>query len=272
MVVSPGRTEPIEKYFEVIGRLAERGFAVLVHDWRGQGLSYRSLKDRMLGHAEGYEAFLTDYGALLDTFCARLPQPWIALGHSMGGCLTLLALAKGEDRFSSAILSAPMLGIRTGGVPVPAAKILATLLRVAGQGGGAVFGPSEATPTPFEANVLTHDRRRYERNLALVASAPDLALGLPTWGWLHFAFAATRELQSGPGVPQIRAPVTVVAAGEDALVDNIALRAVTARLPRGRLVEIPGARHEILQETDEVQAPFWRAFDEIADAATPTAA
>ncbi|MGH7019100.1 MAG: alpha/beta hydrolase, partial [Brevundimonas sp.] len=37
VVLSPGRTEPIEKYFEVIGNFLARGFCVLAHDWRGQG-------------------------------------------------------------------------------------------------------------------------------------------------------------------------------------------------------------------------------------------
>ncbi len=198
VVLSPGRTEPIEKNFETAQRLADGGFAVLVHDWRGQGLSQRALSDRLLGHAEGYEPFLCDYEALLDTFGGDLPWPWIALGHSMGGALTLLALAKGEGRFAGAVLSAPMMGVLTGQVPRPVARGLASLLTSIGRGGRPVFGPPGA-PAPFEANVLTHDPVRYARNLALVAQAPDLALGLPTWGWLAFAFAAARELERGPG-------------------------------------------------------------------------
>jgi lysophospholipase len=44
VVVSPGRSEPIEKYFEVVQDLLDRGFVVLVHDWRGQGLSHRACR------------------------------------------------------------------------------------------------------------------------------------------------------------------------------------------------------------------------------------
>ncbi len=97
VVVRPGRSEPIEKYFEVVQDLLDRGFVVLVHDWRGQGLSHRALPDRLKGHAAGFQEFLGDYQALLVAFEARLPKPWIALGHSMGGCLTMLALATGEE-------------------------------------------------------------------------------------------------------------------------------------------------------------------------------
>ena len=55
VVLSPGRTEPIEKYFELIGNFLARGWCVLAHDWRGQGLSARLLPDRLKGHARAVE-------------------------------------------------------------------------------------------------------------------------------------------------------------------------------------------------------------------------
>src|SRR5579862_3798231 len=58
VVLSPGRTEPIEKYFETIGELQARGWTVLAHDWRGQGLSQRPLTDRLKGHARGFALYL----------------------------------------------------------------------------------------------------------------------------------------------------------------------------------------------------------------------
>jgi lysophospholipase len=98
VVLSTGRTEPIEKYFEVVEELQARGFMVLVQEWRGQGLSGRELDDRLYGHAHGFAPYLEDFHALLTAFEDRLPKPWIAVGHSMGGCLTLLALARAESR------------------------------------------------------------------------------------------------------------------------------------------------------------------------------
>src|SRR5258706_21232 len=52
IVLSGGRTEPIEKYYEVIGELLGRGFAVLAHDWRGQGLAHRRLAEAGAGFAD----------------------------------------------------------------------------------------------------------------------------------------------------------------------------------------------------------------------------
>ncbi len=269
VVVSPGRTEPIEKYYETVRTLTARGFVVLVHDWRGHGLSHRMLADTRLGHARGHEDFLGDFAALLAAFETRLPRPWIALGHSMGGCLTLLALAEGEERFSAAILSAPMLGLKTGAIPPALARLLASVLTAIGLGGKPV-GRSDAVQR-FEDNVLTHDRVRWERCEGQIAAWPDLGLGGPTWGWLDFAFSAIGRLQTGPGVGRIAIPVTVVTAGAERLVDNAGSERVARRLPHGRLVDIPGAYHEILQETDETQAVFWRLFDELIVGVTPAA-
>ena len=113
IVLSGGRTEPIEKYYEFIGELLDRGFVVLAHDWRGQGLSQRDLPDPLKGYVRGYKTYLDDFRALLGAYSDRLPKPWTAVAHSMGGCLTLLAMAHGETRFAGAVLSAPMLGLRT---------------------------------------------------------------------------------------------------------------------------------------------------------------
>jgi len=84
VVLSTGRTEAIEKYFEVIEDLLRRGFVVLCQEWRGQGLSHRELPDRLKGHARGIQPYLDDYAAILAAYEAQLPRPWLAIGHSMG--------------------------------------------------------------------------------------------------------------------------------------------------------------------------------------------
>jgi lysophospholipase len=142
------------------------------------------------------------------------------------------------------------------------ARLAAGAMAGVGLGGALVAGAKLVTPpTPFEANLLTHDPRRYARNTQQVEQHPELALGPPTWGWLQFAFAATGELQRGDGPPKVTTPVTVVAAGADRIVDNNLVRLVASRFPHGRYLEIPGAYHEILQETDPIRAQFWQAFD-----------
>jgi lysophospholipase len=245
---------------------------VLAHDWRGQGLSARALPDRLKGHARGFSDFVGDYKALLDNFEARMPKPWIAFSHSMGGCLTLLALARGEKRFSAAILSAPMLGLNTGARGKTSARALGWVMSRLQPGAYVLGDPGLPFGGPFETNPLTHDKRRYDRNNAQLAANNDLALGSPTWGWLDFAFRAIGYLKTSPDVTKIDIPVWALGAEHEKLVDNKDQIAVMARLPQGRWLEVPGSYHEILQETDDIRAFFWTEFDALAAQVTSRSA
>lgn len=271
VVLSSGRTEAIEKYFETVEDLRSRGLTVLVQEWRGQGLSHRELKDRLAGHANGYQAFLSDYHTLLAHFGPRLPKPWYAIGHSMGGCLTLLALAHGEAKqFEACLLSAPMLGIQTGGVPPLLARLTSSFKVLTGQGGS--YARPAGPPESFETNRLTHDRARWTRNVEQVRQHPDLALGNPTWGWINFALRATAYLAQPANLKSVTIPVVICSAEEDKLVDNAAQKAVARHLPKGEFINVPGAYHEILMETDTMRNIFLRALDAILGRPAPAPA
>jgi len=268
VVLSTGRTEFIEKYAEVVGELLGRRFTVLIHDWRGQGLSARLLPDALKGHADRFHDLVDDYRVMLDHYEAHLPRPWIDLSHSMGGCLVLLALARGEGRFSASIQTAPMLGIAPQRNPFLRAAVWAMA-----HGGfanryalGAEEDPYTAT---FEKDRLTHDRVRYERTQKLILEHPDLALGGVTWGWVESAFEAISWLRRAPEVTRIELPVTMLSAAQEGMVDNDGQRLIAGRLLRCRFVEIPGAFHEIMMETDDIRAVFWREFDALVRSISP---
>ena len=271
VVVSPGRTEPIEKYFEVVDELRGRGFTVLVHDWFGQGLSTRPLRDPLRGHALSWRRYLHEFSAVLDAFERRLPRPWIALGHSMGGGLTALALLEGERRFAGAALSAPMIGVLTGERSARELRMISKLMRLVGRGGELPLPPIDPLHETFETTVLTHDRARWERARAQVVACPQLVLGGPTWSWLSCALELSARLKRAGSAETLAIPVAIVVAGEEKLVDNADARAFAERLPNGRLVEVPGAYHELLMETDALRAPFWSAFDAVAAEVAPNA-
>ena len=55
IVLAPGFREPIEKYFEVMRDMTDRGFAVWMLDWHGQGGSDRFLPNPQKMHSEGYD-------------------------------------------------------------------------------------------------------------------------------------------------------------------------------------------------------------------------
>jgi lysophospholipase len=60
---------------------------------------------------------------------------------------------------------------------------------------------------------------------------------------------------------KLRAPVMIVAAGLDQVIDNEATREFARRMPGVSLVFIREAMHEILTENDAVRVQFLAAFD-----------
>lgn len=265
VVLSGGRGEPIEKYVEVIEELRGRSLAVLAHDWRGQGLSERPPGDRLKGHGAPHERLVDDLWALIDRYRAELPPPRIAIGHSLGGCLTLLALTRDWSRqLAGAVLSAPMLGLHLGAIPPAFARLIVRLRCALGRGGDFVADPPlDPFTLPFENNQLTHDRARFARYRGQLAACPDLAISGPTWSWMDAAFAGMALVARGDRLRAVSVPVVLCVAQRDRVVDNAAARRAALLLPRGRLVEVPGARHEILVETDDRRAFFWWAFDDL---------
>lgn len=266
--VSPGRAEPIEKYYEVVTDLLARRFCVVVHDWRGQGLSARLLPDRLKGHARAEDEFLDDYQRLLDGFEDRAPKPWVMLGHSMGAALNLSTLTRGEERFSAAVFINPMLRIKTGKHSLWSVMFQTDWKVKHGQGSDYVpelfDDPFEHT---FEEDALTHDAARYNLWREQLFACPHLAVGTPTWGWLLFALRIGDTLLKDKGkvLKKIRTPVSIVVSGDDSLMMKQPTKAFAKKLLKGRCVEIAGAEHEILMEQDAYRRTFWAEFDETVE-------
>lgn len=269
--VFTGRAESIEKYFETVNDLRQRGFGVTVLDWRGQGGSARRLRDSR----KGYVRRFSDYQVDVETFVREVvlpdcPPPHFALAHSMGGAVMLRLAHAGSRWFDRFVLSAPMVNL-PGRVTAWPSRVALRLLRLFGSGGAYVPG-GNGTVTgaePFEGNPLTSDPVRYARNAAIVGENPALGLGAPTVAWADTAFRAMGEFSSPSYPARIRQPVLIVAAGADTVVSTPAIEAFAVHLRAGAHLVIPGARHELLQEQDRFRAQFWAAFDAFVPGTPP---
>lgn len=269
-----GRTEFAEKYFETIGDLLGRGFAVATVDWRGQGLSDRLLDDRRKGHVDDFASFDRDLDAFMSEIAPAFPRPWIGLAHSMGGQILLRGAHDRPEWFAGLALSAPMLGLRFASPTAERlTRALVTYGTLAGFGSRYVPGGTAkaADEVAFADTILTHDERRYAIFQALIRAEPKLGLGAVTFGWLAAAFRSMSMTGSPAFLTEIATPTLIVGAAEDALVDRAALQCAAAGMPNADLVIAGGARHEILIERDEARVQFWAAFDGFAARLAPPA-
>ncbi len=263
VLICTGRSEFIEKYFDVVEDLQLRGFAVVVFDWRGQGLSDRSLGNRQKGHVVHFRDYGRDLESVvtqvLEPFC---PKPWYCLAHSMGGAIAMNYAADHPKVFDRLVLSAPMIEIARLSFP-QAARATARFLRVGGF--GPWFAPGERRRMTwfacFERNLLTSDAARYQKSVDYLQAEPRLAVGAPTIGWVHAAFTAMAKLHDDTFPLRFSTPTLVINPGSDRVVEPRATERLMSRLRATSVVPVPNCRHEILMESDAFRQQFWAAFD-----------
>ena len=261
LVVLQGRSETIEKYFETIGEWRARGFAVFTMDWRGQGGSARLLPDARKGHVARFSDYQLDLGAAIGWLADHdAPRPFFGFGHSMGGAILIHALCDRPDLFQRAVTTAPMLDIALIKNPRAAGRLAAFLTRL---GLGRLYipggGPSPVLFKPFADNILTRDEKRHRRSRLILENAPQLALGDPTIGWVATSFDAMARLRQVAN--RIETPLLGIASAHDRVTSTPVAQAFFDALPHGEFLAIADCEHEILIETDETRAWFWRAFD-----------
>lgn len=254
-----GYTEFIEKYYEVIAHLRQRGFAVVTFDWRGQGLSTRLLPNRCKGHVGNYADFLSDALLVYGEIVRALPRPHLLLGHSMGGHLALRFLQDYPGRFERAVLSAPMLGFDR--LPLGVAHAVAAAHCALGRGTSYTWLRGDPDPNN-PVNDVTSDTERFKRAMAFWNKVPDLRLGGPTWRWLEQATSSTLRITDRERLLRVKAPVLIASAERDTIVSSKKHLPLPFLNTSFTVLPVANALHEILQESEENQVPFWAAFDQ----------
>lgn len=270
-----GLSEFSEKYYEIAHDMLARGYAFWIMDWHYQGRSGRLAKYPHRRHSDGFEAdisdlhkFVADYilPAAVHPDVGRIPL--IMLGHSMGANIGLRYLAQNPKKFDAAAFTAPFLGIHNFS---PAMKLFAAFLAPfmplighfyvpGGSDWKESFRKSDGTDK-FSSDAL----RDKIHNIWSKADAA-LQIGAPTFGWVSQALKSCGLIDRKDTLEAIQIPVLIALAGKEEIVDNDCARAAAARIPKAELLEIDGARHEILMESDEYRGAFFKAFDKMVEA------
>ena len=269
ILLQSGRTEFIEKYYEVILEFIQRGFCVALMDWRGQGLSGRVAKDIHIGHIKKFSDYDSDFeNTIKEVYKDLCPKPWIAMGHSMGGCLVASTAAKNNDLFDAIILCAPMLSLQ---MPYFAKKSLSVIGLIAKIG----FGEKSLErpqwhekkgwhQRPFEENNVTSDKARYERSEKLIRKDENLGIGGLSISWAYEALKRTKEMNSPGWIKNIRQPVLLLNATKDKLVNPNENLKICSQSDKVVIANIE-SEHEILMETDFIRQQAWEAIDKFIE-------
>jgi lysophospholipase len=268
----PGRGDHYEKYLETLHHFAKLGWHVTCIDWRGQGGSGRLLANPNVGHIDDFAIWIADLKHFWKCWKAEVTGPHVVLAHSMGGHLTMRALAEKAIDPLAVALSAPMLGIQTMGLPYALHHGVAKLMCKLGNPNRAAWkeGEKPGSPLNMRSNILTHDAERYADELAWWQKRPEIRLGPPSWHWVERAIASTRLLNEPGVMEEIVTPILLLATTADRLVDTARIKRDAQRLPYAELVLFgKEAAHELLREADPVRDRCLDAITTFFDRTAP---
>ena len=262
-----GYAEFIEKYFETVGNLLQRGFAVLTFDWRGQGMSSRVLTDDddgfHRGYIESFDVHLSDLQLVVSYLDSlALPGPQYLIAHSMGGNLALRLLQDQPHRFEKVVLSAPMLGLI--GIPTWFVCVMSSWYCRQGRGERYAWG-SKPLNLAQPVNVVTSCTARFERTMRILRKEPQLLTSGVTWGWLRAAANSMRHTKKRAFLRSIDRPVLLFSAGRDRLVGRVGHRRLKKCAQRVRHVVLDESLLERFTEVDSVRNFLWQEIDEFFD-------
>lgn len=257
VLILQGRAEWCEKFAPTARMLTGAGYTAASVDFRGQGLSDRLIPDRRLGHVEAMADYQRDLAALL-ALVRDMPRPLFLLSHSMGGAIGLRALRDGLH-VAAAAFSGPMWGIRIPPHLRPFRRPIAWAYRRSGR----LLSPTPTTHAlpyalakPFAGNRLTRDRAEWDLMRAQLLAEPALQVGGPTIHWFEEALAECAALRA---LPPPTVPALIAWGQFERAADRHAIAALADRWPGARRITYPGARHEILMETQDVRGAFLAA-------------
>jgi lysophospholipase len=253
-VVVSGRTEYLEKYLEFARDLYQHGVSTVLYDHCGQGDSDRQLGDRQKGYIDGFQTYVADLGRVIKTaHNGREDIPAHLISHSMGGTVAALFGLRHPTRVKRVVLGSPMCAIITGS-RLP--QFLIRQITAAGcrLGFGDHYMPTKGPYQPdmqFRENPFTSDENRFYFNQFLTNSLDFAPLGGPTFGWLHEAYKAMREMNAQ--AEQFICPHLTLTAGGDRIIKTAVVKRFCERSTHGTLEEYKDVRHELFMEIDPVR-------------------
>ena len=252
LVLSSGRTEGMLKYQELIYDFNQAGYSVYILDHRGQGNSERLLKDSQIGHVKKFENYVKDLHQFVEKYVPK-DKKRILIGHSMGGAIASLYAETYQKDFDGLILSSPMhqpllVGERLNTL---ACELIEKRKRdidryVVGQ------GSYDDSIVPFEENILTHSKLRYEITKIAFDIEPETKIGGPSVRWVGEACRASQK--SVDNASSITISTLLLQAQDDKIVSLQAQDKFCKNMKNlCEKKEIKSAYHELFVEKDEIR-------------------
>lgn len=258
LVIVPGYTATMSMYGEHVDLLARRGYHVVGIDMRGQGGSQRhreSQPEKLW--VDDFEVYSDDLAAFIKTFPKTGGQPIIPVAISFGGHVGLRMAGDHPGLVDGLYLMAPAIKPKAGEMSFDQARGLMNWARRLGKSKHYLQGNDNWTPFRedlSEANIdlcASNPKRLPYRDVVFTRN-PSERVGGVTAQWGAEFFESSVYIREPGFIESIEVPVTMVSAEVDHfVVTDVNQSACDSRFPNCRKLDLAGAGHCILQESDE---------------------
>jgi alpha-beta hydrolase superfamily lysophospholipase len=229
-----GLAEHAGRYQYVIDAFLQKGYVIYGHDHRGFGKS-----GGLRGHWEHFDEVMKDMEMVVERAKSEWPDlPFGMFGHSLGGVVGIQYLARHEEQFRAAVISAPGFG------PGPDQnKLLIMITPIA----NLIIPRKPLDRGAPEEYTLSHDPAQ--------AVAWDADPLVHPYATPRFAVTYMRAAKEAKAIlAQLSIPILIVMGEEDITVSQQDIReAVAAAGPNITFRTYPGAYHEVHNEIDEIR-------------------
>ena len=258
-LILPGFTEFCEKYAHVAQKIVSQGDDCLIIDWPGQGRSGHLGTTPLMVHCDSFADHIRALQNLL-VKAGWQRQKFHIVAHSMGGHLALLAASRLNRNVQTMVLSAPMILPRPR--PSFAIRLLGLVLGALGQ--NRKYSPFTKVPNISDLqhftddNLLTTDVAGYLWQTHWFFEAPELRRYGASVGWVREAYRSSSRYAANPSfLEDIKMPILILMAEKEQVVSNSKIAFAAKFLPQSDLITIKQAKHELFNETLEIDANVW---------------
>lgn len=254
LVILPGRTEPLEKYAEVVYDLNNgphaNEFQYFLMDHRGQGSSGRMLDDPEIGHVDSFNNYTLDVKEFMDRIVSTHNcSEKILLAHSLGAGIAVRFLQMHPEYFDKAALSSPMLKIQTAPYRYEVARAVVLAAMASGKAKQYGVGQLPYDPTRnFETNTFTTSPVRYDMALDMFEMIPEARLGGVSNQWLNEVMRTTAYIRLS--YKKIKIPLRVFHAGIESYSEASEMIRLCDQAPHCNRTFLQTSKHEVLMDRD----------------------
>ena len=266
LVILPGRTEPVEKYAEVVYDLSQtaagKNLNFYLLDHRGQGSSERMKKPSHMGYVDHFHNFVLDIETFLtnqklDSKCEKK----FLLAHSMGAGISTAFILEHPAYFNKVSFISPMLKIMTKPYSYGVARAIVETSTLVGRGAKFAIGQKGFDPlAKFEDNEVTTSPARFKMTMSVYETFPMTKVGGVSNKFVLEVMRGTNRLRSR--YHEISTPMKVFYAGLESLSEPSEMVKLCDEAINCQPTFFATSKHEVLMERDEIRSKVINSLSE----------